>query len=188
MPVFSELVTRRDILKYIGIAAAGAAVPTAFLLGRLSAPPLNTTEIPKPLPKTLKPVEPKPPDVVSQPKPTARPTVFIPELSEPKLPLPQTPKPIEKPRPTELPSGKIWETPVRENLHPDGAFTIVQNRLFAVNTAGTPVELNLKTGKPEWEWERKGIIFGRGNGLVYLLNLEAFRVYAINADTKKEKW
>ncbi|TSC88674.1 MAG: hypothetical protein G01um10145_841 [Microgenomates group bacterium Gr01-1014_5] len=187
MPSLSELATRRKILKYIGITAAVAAIPAAFVLGRSSAPP-PAPETPKPLPETPKPAESTPPDAVSQPKPTARPTAFIPELAIPTRPLPPTPKPTEKPRPTELPSGKIWEVPLRENLRPDGAFTIVQNRLFAVNPAGTPVELNLNTGKPEWEWERRGIICGRGNGLVYFLNLESFRVYAVNADTKQEKW
>lgn len=187
MPVPGELVTRRGLLKYIGVAAAGAAVPTAFFLGRSSAP-APVTEIPKPSPETTKPPEPTSIVAVPQPKPTPRPTAFIPELATPTRLPPAASRPTEKPRAKELPRGKVWEIPLKEYTHPDRAFTVVQNRIFAVNAGGTPVEFNLTTDKPEWGWERRGIIFGKGKSLIFFLNLEALRAHAIDADTKQEKW
>lgn len=156
MPILGELAKRRDILKYIGVAAVGAAVPTAFLLGRSSVPP-------------------------SAPE-TPRPTVFIPELATPPPVRPPTPRPTEKPKPTELP-GKVWEIPVRDIEIP---FHWTGSKLFIVNSRGIPAEVDPKTGKQTWEWERKGVVITSLGKNIYLFNYESFRGYVLDADTKQE--
>jgi hypothetical protein len=130
------------------------------------------------------------------------------EAATPRPTLPPASTATAEPRPTGLPKvpiasptiekqevlpKKLWEITIQQSQLglaitrvPTPNFQVASGQLFVTDTQGMLTEIDVKTGRPVWQWTNKGIPLAYGGDILYVLHGETPRIYAIGIPNKQE--